>query len=398
MKLKNKIYQNGSSEGNNLEEHDMEHGGNVLSYEKAVYEGIVDSVGFSFSPPKIIDFSAGINPFGLSKNAVKIIKNYRLVKFFTENYPEVYNETLISTISAYHNIAKEYIFLGAGATDLIFNAAQLFRPKTVIIAEPSFLEYERAAAAVKSAIFHINTEHTEQFNLSGTSYESLLRDIETVTENDLVFIANPSNPAGAITSLQNIKRILAVLRGAGAFLILDESFIDFCEEFSAKELVTEHDNLIIIRSLTKFFAMPGQRLGYIIANDKIIQKFSEYIMPWKITNLAAVIADISLKDKEYIANTRLKLKKIKANLLKGLKIIEELEVIPGKANYFLIKIKSKRFNGLDLKDYLLKSGILIRYCGNYRGLNVQYFRIAVKNRRENNFLMQKLKEFIAVYS
>ena len=369
------------------------HGGNILSYTKDLYAGINNAGGFNPSRLKIIDFSAGINPFGLSKNAVKIIKNYRLTKFFVENYPESYPETLTDTLSIYHNISKDLLFPGAGATDLIFNITQVIKPETVLIVEPSFYEYERAAISVKSSLIHINTYPADNFRLLKKSYLNLLKNIEKLNKNDMVFLASPSNPAGAVTPLDSIKEILNLLKKKDAFLVLDESFMDFCEKFSTKRLTREYNNLIIIRSLTKFFAMPGERLGYIIANNEIIDKFSGNIIPWKITGLGTAIAISSLNDGDYIINTAQKLENIKYNLHGRLKALSAFEIIPGEANFFLIRIKSKKFNGLDLKNYLLKSGILIRYCGNYHGLDDKYFRIAVRKKFENDYLIGKLKEF-----
>ncbi|MCL4542168.1 MAG: aminotransferase class I/II-fold pyridoxal phosphate-dependent enzyme [Deltaproteobacteria bacterium] len=372
------------------------HGGNILSYEKDLYDNVInaDAGNFNFQKLKIIDFSASINPFGLSKNAVKIIKNYKLIKIFVENYPESYSEALTATLSVYHNVGKGSLFLGAGATDLIFNIAQVIRPKTVIIVEPSFLEYERAAKSVKSSLIRINTYSGDNFKLSGKSYLNLLKNIEKANKNDLVFIASPSNPAGIITPFDNIKEILNLLKKRGAFLVLDESFMDFCERFSAKGMIDEYNNLIIVRSLTKFFAMPGERLGYIIANNKTIKKFSKDIIPWKITGLGTAIAISSLNSKDYIANILQKLKKIKYNLHSKLRDLGAFEVIRGEANFFLMRIKLRGFNALDLKNYLVKSGILIRYCGNYHGLNDKYFRIAVRKKSENDYLISKLKELV----
>lgn len=363
------------------------HGGNILSYEKNICAHSVKDSNF-------IDFSANINPFGLSNKAVKILKNHRLIKFFIENYPDAYPATLINAISGYHNTDKESIFLGAGATDLIFSIMQTMRPNTTLIVEPSFMEYERSAMSVKSSLVYIKTYPVNNFNLLGTSYLNLLKSIEEMGENSLIFIANPSNPAGTVTPLYNIEEILKKSKKRGIFLILDESFMDFCEKFSAKHLIGRYDNLIIIRSLTKFFAMPGQRLGYAIANNKTVKRFTKYIIPWKITEIGTNIAIASLSDKDGITATLQKLEKLKVNFYNKLKTINELTVIPSEANYFLIKIKSNNFTASDLKKYLIETGILIRCCNNYRGLSDQYFRVAVKKQPENKYLIEKLKEFI----
>ncbi len=364
-----------------------DHGGGVMPY------------GYKSG---IIDFSANINPIGLSKKAAKIFKYPGRLKYFTENYPEIYPESFIKNLSDYHSADKKCIFPGAGAADLLFNTVCMLNPNKIIIVEPSFLEYERAASlrTKKSDIIHINTYFSDNFELKGKSLSNLLENIKKLDKNDLIFIATPSNPAGAVTPLNTIIKILGLAKTKKAFLVLDESFMDFCEEFSSKTLIADggrFDNLIIIRSMTKFFAMPGQRLGYILASHKIIKKFAEYSAPWKITSLASEIASESLKDRDYITKSRILLNGLKNNLLTELKKLKFLEIIPGKANFFLIKIKTaspETFNALDLKNSLHESGILIRYCGYYRGLDDKYFRIAVRKKYENDFLIKKLKEII----
>jgi threonine-phosphate decarboxylase len=346
----------------------------------------------------IIDFSANINPLGLSKKAEKILKNLKQVKFFIENYPEIYPDSFINTLSAYHGIDKKYIFSGAGAAGLIFNIVNTLNPNNIIIVEPSFSEYERAAAAQagKPGIIHINTYFSENFELKGKSLSKLLGDIKKLGKNDLVFIASPSNPAGAIIPENTVTEILKQVKMKNAFLVLDESFVDFCEEFSLKSFVGEgFDNLIIIRSMTKFFAMPGQRLGYVFANPEMITKLIASSVPWKITSLASEIASASLSDKDYILESRNLLSRLKKDLHGKLKKIKSFEIIPGAANFFLIKIKACGFNAEDLKNGLLRSGILIRYCGDYRGLDDKYFRIAVRKKPDNGLLVKKLKEFEA---
>ena len=361
------------------------HGGNILQY------------GYKSG---IIDFSANINPTGLSKKAVKILKDLGRLKYFTENYPEILPESFIQALSDYHGIDKKYIFPGAGASDLIFNIVDILNPNNIIIVEPSFSEYERAAVqrAGKSKIIHINTYFSENFELKGKSLSKLLENIKKLDKNDLIFIASPSNPAGAVTSADTVTEILKRIKTKNAFLILDESFMDFCEEFSSKPFIgsgEKFDNLIIIRSMTKFFAMPGQRLGYIFANNKIITKFACSLPPWKVSSLAAEIASASLKDKDYILKSRNLLYELKKSLNEKLKKLKNFEIIPGAANFFLIKIKKCGFNAEDLKNYLLKSGILIRYCGDYRGLDGKYFRIAVRKKSDNDYLIRKLKDFEA---
>ncbi len=361
------------------------HGGNIFRYARhALDEG-----------SKIIDFSANINPVGLSGKAVKILKNPEKIKFLIENYPDVYPERFADALSDFHKIDKKFIFAGAGATELIFNAVNILKPGTVFIAEPSFSEYERASAIANSNIIHIDTFISENFEFKEKSLLRFFKNIKKISKNDLFFIASPSNPAGTILHKDILIEILKALKQRNAFLILDESFMDFCEEFSAKFIIPDFDNLIIIRSMTKFFAMPGQRLGYIFAVPKIIKKFAETVMPWKITSLGAAIAVASLKDGNYVLKTLNLLNNLKKDLLTEFEKLKLFKIMPGRANFFLIKIKTNLFNSNDLKNYLLKSRILIRSCSDYRGLSDKYFRIAVRKKAENDLLIEKLKKFIS---
>ncbi|MCL6119646.1 MAG: aminotransferase class I/II-fold pyridoxal phosphate-dependent enzyme [Deltaproteobacteria bacterium] len=373
--------------------YDEIHGGNIIDYG---YES------------GIIDFSANINPLGLSPKASEILKDFKKLKFFTENYPKNYPEPFVNALSFYHGVEKQFICEGAGASELIFNITARLNPKNVIIAEPSFYEYERAALSKlqKSKIFHINTYLSENFELKEKSLSKLINCIsENIVENDVVFIANPSNPAGNITPLQTIIKILKKLKEKKAFLILDESFMDFCEDFSAKHLIAgtslddkklkvvdKFDNLIIIRSMTKFFAMPGLRIGYAFAKPFLAKLLSETSIPWKITSLSEQIAYLSICDDDYILRSRLLIKELRKDFENKLKKIRFLRIIPGSANFFLIKITNESLNAKNLKNYLLECGILIRNCGNYRGLNDKYFRIAVRKKSENDYFISRLKK------
>ena len=341
-----------------------------------------------------MDFSANINPAGLSKKAARILNDFERIKFYIENYPEIYPRTLTEIISKRHRIDKKFITAGAGATGLIFDIIQLLKPGTVIIAEPSFAEYERAAAAAKSRIIHINTRVSDNFELRGKSISGLIEAVSVLAKNDIVFIANPSNPAGTVTSSRVLLEILKAVKKRGAFLAVDESFIDFCEEFSVAPAAGDFKNLIIIRSLTKFFAMPGERLGYVLADRRITDGLFRSLVPWKITSLAAALAEASLTDEEYAAKTLNTLNRLKKNLTAGLERLKAFKIIPGAANFLLVKIKPAGLDAAALQDYLIEYGLLIRHCGNYRGLNGKYFRISVRKKTENDYLLKTIRKFL----
>ncbi|RZD15705.1 MAG: aminotransferase class I/II-fold pyridoxal phosphate-dependent enzyme [Candidatus Acididesulfobacter guangdongensis] len=386
---------------------DGAHGGNLF---EGFGQNDYDILNIFNEAKKKIDFSANINSLGLSKNALCILKNTKLLKFLIENYPEIYPERLINKLSDYHCVQSGNIFIGAGATDLIYKILSVFQPENALIAEPSFSEYERACRA-----FNINTVHQctlleDSFKLINGSLTEFIEKINKLNERDLIFIASPSNPAGVITPVNTVIEILKICKKKNIYLILDESFMDFKEEYSSKHLIEKFDNLIVLRSLTKFFAIPGERLGYIVSCEKNILNMSKNNTPWSIGGLASALAVSSLSDTGYIENSVKYINKLKKEMYNDIMRLKIFEIINGEANFLLLKIKTgyhldntnnnnnnnhhqhQLSSALTIKDYLFNKGILIRYAGNYRCLDGSFFRIAVKTRKDNKILISELKK------
>ncbi len=398
-----------------------EHGGNLLG---ELDQNDYDILNIFNKAKKKIDFSANINSLGLSKNALCILKNTKLLKFLIENYPEIYPERLINKLSDYHCIQSGNIFIGAGATNLIYKILSVFKPENALIAEPSFSEYERACEVFKINTLHQCTLLEDDFKLINGSLTKFIDKIKNLNERDLIFIASPSNPAGAITPINTVIEILKICKKKKVYLILDESFMDFKEECSSKHLVEKFDNLIILRSMTKFFAIPGERLGYIVSCEKNILNMLKNNAPWGIGGLASALAVSSLSDTEYIENSIKYINKLKNELYNDILKLKIFEIIQGEANFLLLKIKtahhrSANYNdnksnnnsnsndnnnnnqlssALTIKDYLFNKGILIRYAGTYRCLDCNFFRIAVKTRKDNKILISELKKYIELYN
>lgn len=398
---------------NNLMENSQcdnnEHGGNLFG---GFGQNDYDILNIFDEAKKKIDFSANINSLGLSKNALCILKNTKLLKFLIENYPEIYPERLTDKLSDYHCVQSGNIFIGAGATDLIYKILSVFKPKNALIAEPSFSEYERACRVFKINTVHQCTLLEDSFKLINGSLIGFFDKIKILNERDLIFIASPSNPAGVITPINTVIEILKICKKKNIYLILDESFMDFKEEYSSKHLIERFDNLIVLRSMTKFFAIPGERLGYIMSCEKNILKMSKNNTPWSIGGLASALAVSSLSDTGYIENSVKYINKLKREMYNDIMRLKIFEIIQGEANFLLLKIKTAYHNNsnnnhnnhknhnnrlssaLIIKDYLFNRGILIRYAGNYRCLDGSFFRIAVKKRKDNKILINELKKYI----
>jgi threonine-phosphate decarboxylase len=208
-------------------------------------------------------------------------------------------------------------------------------------------------------------------------------------------MGNPGNPTGRLYPLSAVEEIDRLCRAAGCFLVLDEAFMDFCEEGSAKHYAIEREGILVLRSMTKFFALPGVRLGYAIGNASLVARLALLREPWSVNTLAQAAGVASLADAGYVAATRQLVVSGRAQLLAGLSAIAGLSPFPSAANYLLVEIVRGPSAG-ELAEWLLAKLILIRCCGNFAGLDNRYFRVAVRGREENNRLLAALASFRAI--
>lgn len=335
---------------------------------------------------KIIDFSANINPLGMP-NSVKIEIINRLNE--VEKYPDITYYELKCAISEFENVDKESIILGNGAAEVLFNIVRGINPRNALILAPTFSEYEEAVSVVNGEITYYELREENNFCV----LEDILEQIND--KLDLVFICNPNNPTGVITPKELLKKILIKSKENSVITVIDESFLDFIEgDLSMVSLVSEYDNLIVIKSLTKFFALPGLRIGYgICSNTELNEKIEKISPAWNINILAEIATKTALKDKGYIKKTKMFLNKEKEYLLENLQQIKQLKIYNPSVNFIFFK----SLINIDLKHELLSKNILLRSCSNYQGLNSNYYRIAVRTHEENRILIEKIRDIFEGY-
>ena len=352
------------------------HGGNI--YEVALERNIIME--------EILDFSANINPLGIP-NSLKeaLINNIHMI----ERYPDPEYKALIKTIADYHGIDPRWISVGNGATELIFALAACLNSKNSLILAPTFSEYERALLKSGSEVQYYYLKEENDFQID-EGFKKLLN-----SEIDLVVLCNPNNPTGQFLKRSQVMEILQHCREYGIRLVIDEAFIDFVEGGEEETMIScmhEYNHLYVIRALTKFFAIPGLRLGYAVtANENMLGRIHDNREPWTINSFAALAGEIVLKDKEYIQDTKNWLSREKDKLFKELDAIKGIKAYKPEANYIFFSYnKGERC----LKEALLEKKILIRSCANYKNLTDRFYRIAIKDQDSNERLIQSLKEVI----
>lgn len=350
----------------------------------AVHGGNIDEISrkYNIDPKSILDFSANINPLGINKT-VKESMIAALDK--VERYPDITYFDLRYSISNYEHINIKDIFIGNGAAEVIFNIARAIKPNKVLLPAPTFSEYEEAVRSVDSEIKYYKLKEENRYYLD----ENFIKEIDE--DIDLIFICNPNNPTGVLTKKSFVERVLKKAEEVNAFVVMDESFLDFVEDeayYSSKDLLGNYKNLIIVKSLTKFFAMPGIRIGYgMSCNEEIIEKINVASVPWAINTVAAEATCTALKEEGYIKESIEYVKAQRDYLYEELKKLEFIKVFEPSVNFIMFKV----LNNVDLKEQLIKRGILIRSCGNYEGLSKEFYRVAVRTKEENIKLITRMK-------
>jgi len=348
------------------------HGGNL--------ERVMEKYGISFE--KIIDFSANINPLDFSSKAREaIIKNLGRLS----HYPDPECKEAKKEISGYFKIAYENIILGNGSTELIYLIVQALKPKKVLIPIPTFCEYERALNNNNVSINYYKLKEKQEFLLSMDEIIPQLAGI------DLVFLCNPNNPTGTFLPKKEMLTLIKEIQKRKIFLVLDEAFIDLYEEESLIKEVKNYDHLIILRSLTKFYGLPGLRIGFGVGSSKIIKEIEIQKISWSVNYLAQIAVREVLRDEKFINKSKSFLLEEKEFFYQELSNIEGWKVYKPSANFIFIKLLGN-ISSEELMDQLAKKGILIRDCSNFRGLEKgKFIRVAVRTRKENIKLLKELK-------
>ena len=271
--------------------------------------------------------------------------------------------------------------MGNGSAELIFLVARAFNPSRASSSPRPSANTRKPWRRPGSPLNFILTSEADHFTLA---------EFPESPGADLVFLANPASPSGALLKPERLLPWLEEWDAAGIFVALDEAFIDFVEEASAKVFLPRFPRLIILRSFTKFFAIPGLRLGYLLAAPDLIENLAVMQEPWSVNTLAQAAGRACLADRDYMAQTRAFVGAAREFLLAGLKALPGLTPFPGEANYLLVRIDLPGWTARRLREALLPRGIIIRDASNFTGLDARYFRLAVRRPEDNQRLLTAL--------
>ncbi len=343
------------------------------------------TLGIAF-PKKFIDFSANINPCG-PPYAVKENWNH----FFQEItvYPDPFAMKLKEIIAIKEQIPVESLLIGNGGAELITLVARMLARKKVLIVQPSFSEYETACRVNHCEILYYQLKDSE-FELNFTDIRS------RIASADALFLCNPNNPTGIQFPAQAVISIIEECEKQNCIVILDEAFYDFLQEYqSFISYIHRFSNLIVIRSMTKMFAIPGIRLGYLAAPANILEKLRPLQPHWSVNTLALLVGEICLADEAFVHRTRDFIDQERKRLF-DFYHRHQFIVSPSKVNFYLLRDPLIR-EPFMLFKFLLNEGIVPRHTFNFPGLDGRWLRFAIKSEEENSRLMEVLAQWRTVH-
>lgn len=357
--------------------HTFEHGGNV-------HQAIRENGG---ALQDLLDFSANINPLGLANSVRQVIMD-KVDDII--HYPDATAYAIKQAISLHYQVPENTITPGNGAVELLYLLCHLLKPRQVLIPAPSFSEYERAAHAVQAKVKYIYMAPEQNFTLSISAIKAQL------PQTDILFLGNPNNPTGTLLPAKIIEPLLQHAMQTGTWIVVDESFMDFLlsdQEYTCRPLLRMYQNLIIIHSLTKFYAIPGLRLGFALTAAKLTKQLHAAKDPWNVNLLAQYAGVAALQDISYQTASKSFINETKSIFCKGLAELPKCKFFAPSVNYVLLDISQTGLTAASLREKLFTNHqILIRDCSNYPGLSNNFVRVAIKQPCQNQKLLLALQQ------
>ncbi|CAG36679.1 cobyric acid synthase [Desulfotalea psychrophila] len=346
-----------------------EHGGNL---RKIKAEG---------AEQKIIDFSANINPLGPPEWLRPVISNELETLI---HYPDPDCLEFCQAIAGHHGISEKRVVAGNGTAELLYALLRIIPSKRIVIPVPSYIDYYHAASQTGQEIVPVELSPENGFQLSLERLKKILRP------GDLALIARPNNPTGLLPDTEQLADIIKSM--PEVWFCLDEAFLDFIAD--EPSFAGRFENVITLNSMTKFYALPGLRLGYCSCSEELKVALHNALPPWTVNTLAQAVGKRLFADETYRQQSLAYAEAARRDCFQELSSLDALEVFPSRVNYHLCRLRD---GGAvePLRKRLLQAGFAIRPCENFSGLDRSYFRVAVRTHEENHLFFQALRTSLA---
>ena len=375
-------YDHGNYDHGNYDHSGHDHGGNPFAH--AALSGVPYT--------SYLDFSANINPLGMPKSAIRAAR--KALAELSGHYPEPTYHELRQAAAAAWEVPAENIVAGNGAGELLDATCRLAAWQEAVVFTPTYSEYARAARRAGLPVRCLPAFHPDHLPSS-----SLLKELPTpeLKPRSLIFVCQPNNPTGTLVSREALAVLARIAAQKEGLLVVDESFLAFCPEeaaCSSLPLLFSGLPVLVIRSLTKIYGMPGLRLGLSIAAPETAKALQAALPPWNVNSVAAAAGSAALVEREFLTLTRERLTRWRVRLVKKLTSAAAggtlLQPLPAAANFLLTKITSEHWSSPQLTAALAKELVLVRDCRSFPELGERYIRLAVRRPADQDRLLAAL--------
>lgn len=345
------------------------HGGQLLALAKR----------FGLDPSRLLDFSANMNPEGPPATAIAAIQAGLTRSESLTQYPDLSEAALKEALAGYARVSQGEMLVANGFVPILDAVLRALRIRSCVLPVPAFNEYrsvlERNDVEITRHV--LQQERGFRYNL-----QALLGGPQ-----DAILLANPQNPTGILCDRAAMLQFVASAAARNQYVLLDEAFIDYSPVDSLASSVTQFPNLIVFRSVTKFFGVPGLRVAYAVVGQDLLPAVEAYLVPWSITTLASQAIIAAVADESYATKSRLLNQKRRTELSIDLSSLG-LKTHPGAANFLFLRIPQQIGYRTLWKRMLLEHGIVLRDCDDYEALLKGHLRVAVREEPANQLLTQ----------
>ena len=337
-----------------------------------------------------VHFDTNVNPLGIPETVkASLAENISSVY----NYPEAYYGNLRSAISEYISAPEESIILGSGSVDLIKLLTALIMPKKALVIVPGSMGYERALKAYGCKTEYYYLDEKADYTLDTVDF---LKKLDS--SFDMLIIGNPNNPTSRKLERDDIEEIAKACDDLGIFLVVDEMYIEFIDnerDYTAVPLTERYARIAVLRSVTKFFAVPGLRIAYAIMNNPEYMKLARMASSESgISALSAIAGSVMFRDTAYIEESKSMMHTERSLVYLAMSTCKTIKLVRPDANFMLMKILKDDITASDVYDHCRQRGVIIRKCDDITGLSNKYVRFCFMNPKQNDLMVNTILEIV----
>lgn len=353
------------------------HGGNVYAASRELSCDVRD----------LIDFSASINPLGPSPLVWKAVSKAR---HLLNHYPDPECWELRQALARLWQCDVEQLVVGNGSMELIHALPSALKIRHLLLLQPTFAEYAATMARTGGRVTGVSAKRSEQYALPIDRLRRILSAQSTRSHSyDGIVLCNPNSPTGQVCDAADLMELAQAAARRGMWLIVDESFADYCPERSLLPRKGQFARIVVLRSLTKFYALPGLRVGYAVADAPVAQQLRRYLPPWSVSAMGQVAALAAVQDQIHARRSLQFIAKERVRFAGELAIMPGCTVLPTYANFIFLELP-RGWHAATMAARLRLDGLLIRDCSDMPGAGARSVRVAVRSRRDNDRLLRTL--------